>query len=100
MSESDELISDVLAAKTHYEVLGVSETVTYAEIRSAYRRRVLKCHPDKCPTNKRASEAFAKIHKAFGVLGNAPRRAKYDAQTTHDDYNTAIRNEEDRKAHV
>mmetsp|Transcript_7637 Transcript_7637/g.9424 ORF Transcript_7637/g.9424 Transcript_7637/m.9424 type:complete len:301 (+) Transcript_7637:138-1040(+) len=100
MSESDELISDVLAATSHYDVLGLEENVTYAEIRSAYRRRVLKCHPDKCRNNPSASEAFTKIHKAFAVLGNETRRAKYDAQTTHDDYTAATLTEEEEQRHI
>jgi len=73
-----DVISDVLVASTYYEVLGVEKDVTYAEIKTAYRRRVLTCHPDKCPNDKNASNAFSKIHKAFGVLGDKKRRDEYN----------------------
>lgn len=32
---------------THFEVLGVSPSATAAELKSAFRRKALACHPDK-----------------------------------------------------
>lgn len=62
----------------YYAVLGVSGTSDDVVIRAAYKALMLKYHPD---TNKSldATVRAAAINEAFAVLGNAERRAAYDA---------------------
>lgn len=62
-----------------YEVLQVSATATPADIRAAYRRRALICHPDKGG----ATESFQILVRAFETLGDQAARAKYDLKRLH-----------------
>lgn len=66
-----------------YEVLNVSRTATAAEIRRAYRRKALVLHPDKhvnaSPVEQEKLTAeFQAVSRAFGVLSDDARRARYD----------------------
>ncbi|WP_456785920.1 J domain-containing protein [Cellulomonas sp. P5_C5] len=60
---------------THYEVLGVDPDASHHTIRAAYRRRARESHPD---TGGSATE-FAAVSVAWWHLGEAGRRAEYDA---------------------
>ncbi len=64
-------------AKTHYDVLGLENGATHAEIRSAYRRLVLVHHPDH--TSDPASKAiFLEAKQAYEVLSDPESRSRYD----------------------
>ena len=39
-----------------YLVLGIAKTATSDDIKKAYRKLALKCHPDKNPDNPEAAE--------------------------------------------
>lgn len=63
-----------------YEILGLEEvraTVTESEIKKAYRKLSLLTHPDK-NGHEYADEAFKMVSRAFGVLGDADKKAKFD----------------------
>lgn len=70
----------------YYEVLGVARTAGAAEIKSAYRRAAMKCHPDRCPGDKDAEERFKKVNEAFSVLSDPQKKQMYD-QYGHDGVN-------------
>ncbi|XP_013407223.1 dnaJ homolog subfamily C member 17 [Lingula anatina] len=61
-----------------YGVLGVSPESTQKEILKSYRKKALKCHPDKNPDNPQAAELFHQLSKALEVLTDAAARAAYD----------------------
>lgn len=64
-----------------YAVLGVAKDATTAEIRSSYRKLVLKCHPDKIQDETKRNEAvdvFQKVQEAYELLSDDAKRAKYD----------------------
>ncbi|HEY0866573.1 MAG TPA: DnaJ domain-containing protein [Fimbriimonas sp.] len=64
---------------THYETLGVKPNATSQEIRSAYRKLVLKHHPDR--SSDPASKAiFLRATEAYGVLNDDERRKLYDQE--------------------
>lgn len=57
-----------------YDDLGVSSDASFEEIRSAYRKRAMGCHPDLGGDR----EEFQRIQDAHDVLSDADRRARYD----------------------
>jgi DnaJ-class molecular chaperone len=65
--------------QTHYEVLGLSRGARVSEIRAAYRALAKTYHPDVSKA-RGAAERFARIARAYEVLGDVKLRAAYDAQ--------------------
>lgn len=61
-----------------YAVLEVDTEATEQAIVKAYRRKALKCHPDKNPDNPRAAELFHELSKALEILTDKAARAAYD----------------------
>ena len=60
-----------------YRVLGVSQRASASEIKSAYRRRARKLHPD-VSSSPDANAKFAKLSEAYRVLADPKLRAQYD----------------------
>jgi DnaJ-class molecular chaperone len=60
----------------YYALLGVSREASGQEIVDAYRKMVLKCHPDR--TGSPDSELFRKVQEAYKVLSDPDRRQAYD----------------------
>ncbi|RFU73284.1 domain containing, partial [Trichoderma arundinaceum] len=78
----------------HYKVLGVSKDAQVAEIRLAYRKLVLKCHPDKVqdPALKaQKQEEFQKVQQAYELLTDEEERRKYDDQVKLADLKEQLR---------
>ena len=66
----------------YYEVFGVPPSASPEEIRAAHRELVKRYHPDLYWTSEdkaRATEKLRAVNEAYAVLGNAKRRAEYDA---------------------
>ena len=64
--------------RDYYEVLEVTKTASYEEIKKAYRKKALQYHPDKNPDDKAAEEKFKEAAEAYEVLGNEDKRRRYD----------------------
>lgn len=65
-----------------YDALGVDFGATQSEIKTAYRRLSLQCHPDKMHKSGGAPGAahkFNEIKTAYDILQDADRRKAYDA---------------------
>lgn len=70
-----------MATKTkrcYYEVLEVSKSASYEEIKKAYRKKAIQYHPDKNPGDKESEEKFKEAAEAYEILGNEEKRKRYD----------------------
>lgn len=78
--ENSALIMDI--TQDLYGLLGVEATASISEIKKAYRKKALSCHPDKNPDNPRAAELFQELSKVLETLTDATARAAYDQAIT------------------
>ncbi|RZF32698.1 hypothetical protein LSTR_LSTR004126 [Laodelphax striatellus] len=61
-----------------YGILGIEQTATVEEVKKAYRKKALKCHPDKNPDNPKAAEEFQQLSRVLEILIDESARAAYD----------------------
>lgn len=67
-----------MAKKDYYEVLEVQKEASRDEIKKAYRRLAIKCHPDRNQGDKEAEEKFKEATEAYEVLADDQKRQAYD----------------------
>jgi hypothetical protein len=65
----------------YYEILGVTDRASQEDIRAAYRRLVIRYHPDRNP-DPSAAERIREINVAYDVLSDPEKRRKYDLSRT------------------
>jgi len=63
-----------------YQILGASPSATPVAIRKAYKKAMLRTHPDKARHGKGSPSAFIAVQKAYKVLSDESSRRRYDAQ--------------------
>ncbi|KAK0652017.1 hypothetical protein B0T16DRAFT_387352 [Cercophora newfieldiana] len=66
-----------------WKALGVDKNADKSEIRTAYKKLVLKCHPDKVqdPALKaQKQDEFQKVQQAYELLNDDAERTKYEDQ--------------------
>jgi molecular chaperone DnaJ len=61
-----------------YEVLGVARDCSEADVKKAYRKLAMECHPDRNNGDKAAEERFKLVTEAYEVLRDPQKRAAYD----------------------
>ncbi|CAI6374012.1 unnamed protein product [Macrosiphum euphorbiae] len=61
-----------------YKILEIQQSATDKEIKTAYRKKALKCHPDKNPNDPEAAQTFMRLSKILSVLTDTEARCKYD----------------------
>ena len=64
--------------RDYYEILGVSKSCTDAEMKSAFRKAAMQCHPDRNPGNTEAELQFKELNEAYQALSDSQKRAAYD----------------------
>ncbi len=73
-----------------YSILGVARGASEKEIESAYRKLAKELHPDKNKDNPKATERFSEATRAYDVLSDAGKRAKFDRGEIDMDGNPAM----------
>ncbi|KAL6713281.1 hypothetical protein ACLMJK_008746 [Lecanora helva] len=71
-----------------YKALNVPKDATLATIRSAHRKLVLSCHPDKVQdesAKKIKAEQFHQVQQAYEILSDDKRRQRYDERVKLDE---------------
>jgi len=61
-----------------YALLEVSTDATLKHLRTAYKKRALKLHPDKNPEDKSAEKKFYSLTLAYEFLLDSKKRVSYD----------------------
>ena len=65
-----------------YVVLGVQRDASETDIKKAYRKLAMECHPDRNNGDKAAEEKFKLVTEAYEVLRDPGKRAAYDRYGT------------------
>ena len=69
-----------------YDLLGVSKGASDSDIKKAYHKMAKTLHPDVNPDAK-AQEKFKSVSKAYEILSDKSKRARYDAGEIDDNGN-------------
>lgn len=64
--------------KDFYAVLGVSKTVSDADLKKTYRKLAREHHPDSNAGDAKAEARFKEISEAYSVLSDPEQRREYD----------------------
>ena len=67
-----------MSKRDYYDVLGVAKTADAKQLKSAFRKKAMACHPDRNPDNPQAEAEFKELNEAYGVLSDDQKRAAYD----------------------
>ncbi|EKX49646.1 hypothetical protein GUITHDRAFT_151420, partial [Guillardia theta CCMP2712] len=81
-ANSDEAEHEAAASsqseKTLYDLLNVSKDASMSEIKKAYHKLAIECHPDKRPDDPEAKEKFQQLQKVKEILLDEEKRKVYD----------------------
>lgn len=61
-----------------YATLGVARGAGEKDIKSAYRKLAKELHPDRNADNPRAAERFSEVTRAYDLLSDKDKRARFD----------------------
>jgi len=64
--------------RCYYETLSVERTATEVDIKTAFRKHAMQCHPDRNPGDAQAEHRFKEVNEAYEVLKDPDKRAAYD----------------------
>jgi molecular chaperone DnaJ len=67
-----------MAKRCYYETLSVERTATDGDIKTAFRKQAMQCHPDRHPNDKDAEHRFKEVNEAYEILKDPDKRAAYD----------------------
>ena len=72
-----------------YATLGVARDASEKDIKSAYRKLAKELHPDRNKDNPKAAERFSDVTKAYDLLSDKDKRARFDRGEIDADGNPA-----------
>lgn len=61
-----------------YSILGVARGASEKDIKSAYRKLAKELHPDRNANNPKAAERFSEVTRAYDLLSDKDKRARFD----------------------
>ncbi|MGO4704641.1 DnaJ C-terminal domain-containing protein [Microvirga sp. 2MCAF38] len=64
--------------RSPYDILGVPQTASEAEVKKAFRKLAKAYHPDRNANDPKAKEKFAEANSAYEILGDKEKRAQFD----------------------
>ncbi|XP_013779435.1 dnaJ homolog subfamily C member 7-like isoform X2 [Limulus polyphemus] len=69
--------------KNYYQILGLNKHAAYDDIKKAYHKQALLCHPDRHPDAKEDEQQeqekkFKEISEAYSILSDPRKRSHYD----------------------
>ena len=67
-----------MAKRDYYETLGIGRQASDAEIKGAFRKLAMQCHPDRNPGDTEAEARFKELNEAYEALKDPQKRAAYD----------------------
>jgi molecular chaperone DnaJ len=70
--------SGLMAKRCYYESLSVERAASDGDIKAAFRKQAMACHPDRNPGDNEAEHRFKEINEAYEVLKDPDKRAAYD----------------------
>ena len=86
-SSSIDETETLTSKQTHYDVLGVTRTATYEEIKNSFHKKARQSHPDKLQQNSASNNNeeetqmnFKRIQEAWETLRDENLRATYDEE--------------------
>ncbi|KAG6490259.1 hypothetical protein ZIOFF_051544 [Zingiber officinale] len=83
LSTADAGASGEFLSGSAYEVLGVPESSSFAEIKASFRKLAKETHPDMVasgsPDDAAASDRFLHVLAAYEILSDSKKRADYDS---------------------
>ena len=62
----------------YYDTLGVARDADEKELKSAFRKKAMKFHPDRNPGDEEAEGKFKEVGEAYEALKDPQKRAAYD----------------------
>lgn len=61
-----------------YFILGVEIEVSEDDLKKAFRKKAMECHPDRNQNNPEAEISFKKLNEAYNILKDPEKRKSYD----------------------
>ena len=77
-------------ALNFYQLLGVGQSASQAEINKRYKEMAIHIHPDKNFGIRESEELMKRLNQAREVLCDSEKRIEYDEHLSNDDSNTPI----------
>jgi len=77
--------------KSLYDILGVPNDASLAEIKKAFKKLAIELHPDKNDGDKDKEEQFKEVQNAYAILSEPTKRRIYDETGEMNQYNEEVK---------
>ena len=72
-------------AYEYYSTLGIDRNASPDDIKKAYRKKAMECHPDRHQGDRDQEALFKKVNEAYATLSDPQKKSRYDQRGTADD---------------